>query len=77
MDSPLPVHKRVGFLSLEPHCKGTIDGIADGRMLMIPSLWTTANQPLPTAVITAAHALIGLASSYTETASSSFGKIRQ
>ena len=45
---------------------------------MIPSLWTTTNQPLPLAVITAAQALMGLArsdidalgNSGTETASS-------
>ena len=52
MGSPLPVHKRVGFLSLVPHCKSTIDGITDGRMLIIRSLWAVTNQPVPLLVIT-------------------------
>ena len=87
MGSSLPVHKRVGYLSLVPHCKSNIDGITEGRMLMIRSLLTVANQPLPIIVITgpaAAQARMSLANSDTESAEdsdtdsagSSFGKIQ-
>ena len=43
-----PPSAQEGRLSFTlPHCKSSIDGIADGRMLMIRSLLAGDNQPLP------------------------------
>ena len=47
MGSPLSVHRMVGYFSLVPHYKVTKDGITDERVLMIRSLLTGDNHPLP------------------------------
>ena len=46
------------YLSLMPHCKFTIDGITHGRMLMIRSLLTGVNKPVPVPVITGPGGLV-------------------
>ena len=52
MGSSLPVHKRVGYLSLVPYCKSTIDDITDGCMLMIRFLCSGTIQPISVPVKT-------------------------